>query len=107
MHQYIQKIILLYLDRKCKELKLSAEQPAALIFDNFKGQYTTELLKLLNSNVILIPANCTDRLQPLGISVNKAAKELLRKKVHQWYAMQVCAQLQQKYKKKRASRPSS
>ena len=60
MHQYIQKIILLYLDRKCKELKLSAEQPAALIFDNFKGQCTTELLKLLDSNVILIPANCTD-----------------------------------------------
>jgi len=53
--------------------------------------------------VILIPANCTDRLQPLDISVNKAAKEFLRKQFHQWYAKQVCAQLEQK----EANRPSS
>ena len=49
--------------------------------------------------LILIPANSTDQLQPLDISVNKAAKEFLRKKNHQWYAMQVCAQFQQKCKK--------
>ena len=102
MRRYIQRIILPYLDQKRKELKLSAEQPAVLILDNFKGQCTAELFKLLDSNninVILIPANCTDRLQPLDINVNKAAKEFLRKQFHQWYAKQVCAQLQQKCKK--------
>ena len=57
------------------------------------------MLDSKNINVILIPANCTDRLQPLDISVNKAAKEFLRKKFHLWYAKQVCAQLQQKCKK--------
>ena len=98
MHQYIHKIILPYVCNKRKELKLPLDQPAVLIFDNFKGQCTTEFLTLLdvnNINVILIPPNCTDRLQPLDLSVNKAAKEFLRRKFHEWYAKQVCLQLQQ------------
>ena len=98
MHQYIHKIILPYVCNKRKELKLPLDQPAILIFDNFKGQCTSEFLTLLdvnNINVILIPPNCTDRLQPLDLSVNKAAKEFLRRKFHEWYAKQVCLQLQQ------------
>ena len=65
MRQYIGKIILPYLCQKRKELKLPPEQPAVMIFDNFKGQCTKEFLKFLDSNnidVILIPPNCTDRL---------------------------------------------
>ena len=103
MRQYIDKIILPYLCQKRQELKLSPEQPAVLIFDNFKGQCTEELLKLLDSNnvdVVLVPPNCTDRLQPLDVSVNKAAKDFLRKKFHEWYAKKVCSQLQQKVKTK-------
>ena len=72
-----------------------------LIFDNFKGQCTSELLPLFddnNINVILIPPNCSDRLQPLGLSVNKAAKEFLCRKFHEWYAKQVCLQLEQNAK---------
>ena len=72
-----------------------------LIFDNCKEQCTPELLTLLddnNINVILIPANCTDRLQPLDFSVNKAAKEFLCRKFHEWYTKQVCLQLQQNAK---------
>ena len=41
----------------------------------------------------MIPANCTDRLQLLNISVNKAAKEFLRRQFHDWYAKQICKQL--------------
>jgi len=96
MHQYIDNIIFPYISSKHNELKLSADQPAILIFDNFKGQCTPELLKLLDSNnisVVLIPANCTDRLQPLDLSVNKAAKEFLRRQFHDWYAKQVCAHI--------------
>ena len=102
MHQYIDKIILPYLCQKRKELKLPPEQPAVMIFDNFKGQCTEDLLKLLDSSnidVILIPPNCTDRLQPLDLSINKAAKEFLRKQFHKWYAKQVCTRLEQKTKK--------
>ena len=30
---------------------------------------------------------------PLDLSVNKAAKEFLRKSFQKWYALQVCSQL--------------
>ena len=79
MHQYISKIILPYIHNKREEFKLPSDQPAVLIFDNFKGQCTSELLILLYTNiisVILVPPNCTDRHQPLNLIVNKAAKEV-------------------------------
>ena len=44
--------------------------------------------------VVLITANCTDRLQPLDISVNKPAKDFLRKQFQQWYSSKVCRQFQ-------------
>lgn len=43
-----------------------------------------------------MPANCTDRLQPLDVSVNKSAKEYLRRQFQQWYSDQVCNQLNKK-----------
>ena len=101
MHQYINKIILPYICNKHKQLKLPPDQHAVLIFDNFQGQCTSKLLSLLdasNVNVILIPLNCTDRLQPLDLSVNKAAKEFVHRQFHEWYAKQVCSQLQQNAK---------
>jgi len=101
MHQYINNIILPYISSKRSECKLPANQPAILVFDNFKGQCTPDLLKLLDSNnisVVLIPPNCTDRLQPLDLSVNKAAKEFLRRQFHDWYAKQVCTHIQGKTK---------
>ena len=45
--------------------------------------------------MVIIPANCTDRLQPLDLSVNKAAKEFLRTQFSNWYADQICNQLRQ------------
>ena len=44
---------------------------------------------------MIIPVNCTDRLQPLHFTVNKSAKEFLRKQFQQWYSDQVCKQLKQ------------
>ena len=82
MHQYISKIILPCIRNKREELKLPPDQPAVLIFDNFKGQCTSELLTLLDTNnisVILVPPNCMDRLQPLDLGVNTTAKEFLRR----------------------------
>ena len=96
MKEYINNIILPYVKKKREDLLLSIDYPALVIFDNFKGQCTTELLRMLDSNninVILIPANCTDRLQPLDISVNKSVKEFLRSKFQEWYSKKICSQL--------------
>ena len=80
MKEYIDKIILPYVKQKRIDLKLSNDYPTLVIFDNFKGQCTKKLLSIIddnNINVILIPANCTDCLQSLDISVNKSVKEFL------------------------------
>ena len=97
MTQYVEMIIVPYINNKRKELKLSHHQPALLIFDNFKAQITSSLLKLLDSHnvdVVLLPANCTDRLQPLDLSINKPAKDFLHSKFQEWYAKELCSQLQ-------------
>ena len=39
---------------------------------------------------MLVPANCTDQLQPLNVAVNKPVKEFLRAQFHNWYSRQVC-----------------
>ena len=44
--------------------------------------------------VVLIPSKCTDRLQPLDLSVNKSVKDFLRQQFQEWYAGLVCAQVQ-------------
>ena len=96
MKEYINKIVLPYVKQKRRDLKLSIDYPALVIFDNFKGQCTKELLTTLDSNninVILIPANYTDRLQPLDISVNKSVKEFLHAKFQEWYSKKICSQL--------------
>ena len=99
MKNYIQKILLPYISEKRKELKLSSENPALVLFDKFTGQGTQELFDLLqnnNVNIVVVPANCTDRLQPLDVSVNKPVKEFLCKQFHGWYAEQICKQLHTK-----------
>ena len=37
--------------------------------------------------------NCTNRLQPLDVSVNKAAKNFLRDQFQEWYAQQLRDQI--------------
>ena len=94
---YIEEIILPYVNEKRRQLHLEDDHPALVIFDVFKGQCTEEVLKMLNDNHIehvLVPANCTDRLQPLDLSVNKPAKEFLRRRFQEWFASQIAAQLE-------------
>ena len=60
------------------------------IFDVFK-QTTDAIYEMLEKNHILIvkiPVNCTDRLQPMDVSVNKAVKDFLRQKFMEWYSTQ-------------------
>ena len=97
MTDYLEKILFPYIEGKRKELQLDDSHPALVIFDRFRAQCTNTILELLASkyvHVAIVPANCTDRLQPLDVSVNKAAKEYLRRQFQEWYSEQVCLQLQ-------------
>ena len=66
-----------------------------MILDEFKGQTTQKILRLLEEYhlmYMIVPPNCTDRLQPLDVSVNRAAKHFIQGKVEGWYADRIMAQ---------------
>lgn len=87
MQRYIQKVILPYVSSQRKELKLSETHPALVLFDVFKGQTTPNIKKLLEDNhvsMVLVPPNCTDKLQPLDISINKPMKDALKDQFQSW-----------------------
>ena len=94
---YINLILLPYVKQTRKDMSLPEDHPALVIFDRFKGQCTETILSLLDSNHLrlsIVPANCTDRLQALDVSVNKPVKEFLRRKFQKWYSEEVCRQVQ-------------
>ena len=94
MVQYIENIIVPYVERTRENF--GADQSALVIMDNFKGQVTPKINRLLEDNNIhacLLPANTTDLLQPMDISVNKPAKDFLKRKLEQWYSDEVMKQL--------------
>ena len=78
------------------ELSLDSNYPALVIFDRFKGQCTERIFSHLVAHKIhwvVVPANCTDRLQPLDVSVNKSVKDFMRGQFQHWYSNQVCERL--------------
>ena len=92
MVEYINEVIVPYVDRKRDDLDLSCDHPAVAIFDHFKGQLTVRVTQVLEENNIhsvLIPAAFTGELQPMDISVNKVVKSFIRNKFLEWYAEQV------------------
>ena len=67
MKAYIEKILMPYIRCKRSELKVGTTYPALVIFDNFTGQMTENIMKLFEENnvyVETVPANCTDQEFP-------------------------------------------
>jgi len=60
--KYITKIILPYVKGKRSELKLGDDQPALVIYDEFKGQLTDAVHSLLDSNHIYVVKVRTPKL---------------------------------------------
>ena len=48
-----------------------------------------QLLKDSFIDVVFVPPNCTDHLQPLDLSVNKSAKGFLKRKFWEWYSDEI------------------
>ena len=89
MLEYIDKVILPFIQAKCRVLKLQADHGALVISDEFKGQLTDAVHSLLDANHVYVVKVCTDRLQPMDLAVNRSVKQFLRKKFCVWYSEQV------------------
>ena len=91
MKRYIE-VIISFIVHKREALKLEKTYPALEIFDGFQGQTTPDILSLLEKHCItavLVPANCTDKLQPMDVSINKPLKAEMKKRFQGWYADEV------------------
>ena len=94
--RFINNIIIHFIQKKRTEMGLFPTHQALAIFDVFQGQTLDEVHQLLEKShisVILVPSNCTDKLQPLDLAVNKPAKDYLKQKLHKWYADRVTEQI--------------
>lgn len=75
--EYIKKIILPYISQIKRKENLPKGQKALCIFDVFRAQMGEDFPEFLAENnikVVFVPACCTDRLQPLDVSVQKESK---------------------------------
>ena len=64
---------------------------------NFKGQVTktvSSLLEKCHLHACSLPANTTDLLQPMDISVNKFAKSFLKEQFRIWHSEQLLKQFE-------------
>ena len=96
---YLENVIVRYVKRERKALNLKDDHSALALFDVFKGQCTSQVIKVLEESNILyitIPNNCMDRLQPLDLSVNKPAKDFVRARFQNWYGEEICKQFESK-----------
>ena len=95
MIDYINHIIVPYVN--ATRVRLGQNAPALVIMDNFKGQTTPQINEIFeqhNIHVCLLPPNTTDRLQPMDLSVNKPAKDFLKRRFEEWYAGKIYQQLE-------------
>ena len=95
MIQYIDGMIVPYVDQKRDNFGLGCDYPAVAIFDHFKGkliQGVTQVLKDNNIHSVYIPAAYTGELQPMDISVNKVVISFVCAKFSECYAEQLTEQ---------------
>lgn len=98
MIRYIKKIIVPFVSSKREALKLDPAYPALAIMDGFRGQTTESVMDLFKENNIVairVPSNCTDKLQPIDVSVNKPIKDMIRSKFQTWHPSKVAEQLKE------------
>ncbi len=89
MLSYVKEVIVPFVERVRSDLGCNEDQPALAMFDHFNGQLTEKITHILedhNIHSVLVPANCTDRLQSLDLTVNRSAKAFLKKQFENWYA---------------------
>ena len=85
----IDTIIVPYIVKQRSELNLPTTQKALVIWDVFKGQVTQTVLdklKSLDCEFVAVPANMTHFFQPLDLTINRSAKQFMRKQFVMYYS---------------------
>ena len=89
--KFFKEIILPYVKTEGERLGLET-QPALLIYDDFRGQTTDKFLDVLKGNNTLstkIPPDMTHAFQPLDLTVNKFARDFMKRMFSTWSSRQI------------------
>lgn len=81
--EYTAKILMPHIRRTKKRLGLPDSQKALCIFDVFRAQMGEDFINDLKKKIICIvfvPPSCTDRLQPMDLTVQKIVKDKLKER---------------------------
>lgn len=95
----VNSIIIPYVKSTRKRLGIKATSKALLLWDVFRGHQDDEaraILKRNNIELVYIPPNCTDQLQPHDQLVNKEFKGALKKEFQKWYADSILDKMSEK-----------
>ena len=95
--QYTKRVLLPHMKKTKKRLGLPESQQALCIFDVFRAQMSEDFLNDLkkhNISIVYVPPSCTDRLQPMDLTVQKVVKDKLKDSFQQWYASKITKQLE-------------
>ena len=90
--KFIEEILQPYITKITERENLPVDQKSLVIMDVFKGQVTPMVLNLYKESnivVVLVPANMTNFLQPLDLTVNGYVKKFMRGKFNAWYSLQI------------------
>ena len=96
MQQYIDSVIVPYVEDQHDTLDLPLRQKALLIMDVFRAHRVGDLLSHIKSKdieIVFVPGGCTSELQPLDISGNGHFKDSLTDSFTNWYSDQVASSL--------------
>ena len=80
------------------KLDLPLGQKALMILDFFSAQLgdVRHLMLFKNIAYVYVPANCTSKLQPMDLSVQKCVKDRMRNSFEDYYAELVVKSLETK-----------
>ena len=90
--KFIEEILQPYIKKVIERENLPVDQKSLVIMDVFKGQVTPIVLILYKESnivVVLVPADMTNFLQPLDLTVNNYVKKFMRGKFNAWYSLQI------------------
>jgi hypothetical protein len=94
---YTKKIMLPHIAKTKQKLSSPSSQKTLCIFDVFRAQIGKEFLQELKDNhicIVFVSPPCTDNLQPMDLSVQKAVKDKMKQRFQIWYSKSLCKQLE-------------
>lgn len=99
--QFVEEVLEPYLASKIALLKLPKDQKLVWIIDSWSVHKSMEFLDWIKSKhpnilVIFVPANCTSKLQPADVILQRPFKHAFKLEFHNWTAAEVKAQIESK-----------